>query len=85
MAFMMGKVVVGPNVGNVGRILCETGNPTFVPSDMDSVIEAVEKAIQIKDVMGEKNLIWAKQEFATEIIALKYVTLYKNIKDGCTL
>lgn len=50
LAFSVGKVVVGPNKGNVGEILKETGNFTFDPICRESVSEAVKKAIfAVKD------------------------------------
>ena len=45
LAFAAGKVVVGPNIGNVGDILKETGNLVFDPNNSETVKSAVLKAM----------------------------------------
>ena len=81
LAFLMGKVVAGPNCGNVGMLLDETGNPTFDICDDDSVIVAVEKAISLaKENHGEDNRRYALEKLSTSIIADQlyryYLALY---------
>lgn len=78
LGFLMGNVVVGPKVGNVGEILEETGNPTFDPDDPDSLFKAVDKALLLnKDCKGRENRLYAEQNFATKIIARKLDSIYK--------
>jgi beta-1,4-mannosyltransferase len=43
LEFTFGKVVLGPNIGVIGEELTKLGNPTFEPSNMDSLKGAVVK------------------------------------------
>ena len=72
MGFHAGKVVVGVDVGNVGSILKETGNPTFASGDVESAKNAILKAIELnKQGLGERNQMLAEREWSTNIIAIK--------------
>ena len=89
MAFYMGKVVVGPNVGNVGTILDETSNPTFDIHKIDSLKDAIEKALvlnkQGKGAYGvvfkakDKKTKYAIDNFSTERVAQLHINLYKSL------
>ena len=75
MAFLMGKVVSGPDVGNVGEILREMNNPFFDPNDRHSVVESVIKALELsKEGKGEWNHDYAMKNFSTEVFC-------KNVYD----
>lgn len=68
LAFSAGKVVVGPNVGNVGAILQETGNFVFDPFDRASVKEATLNAIEnvrSNNRLGIMNYNYAKDNWST--------------------
>ena len=85
LAFLMGKVVAGPNVGNVGLLLRETGNPTFDVNDDSTIIAAVRKGFDLaKNNYGEKNRRYALDNFSTAIIAERlynyYLTLINDVK-----
>ena len=63
LGFSAGKIVVGPDVGNVGAILRHTGNPVFDPHDESSIIEAVENAISMYkegNYIGKRNYLYAQ-------------------------
>lgn len=80
MAFYMGKVVVGPNVGNVGQILKNTGNPTFDPENEDSIIDAIDKALMLNEQgIGEKNKKYADENWSTAKISQQLYDIYKSI------
>lgn len=80
MAFAAGKVVVGPNVGNVGDILKSTGNPVFDPEHFSSIVEAVERGFNLmRTDMGKKNYEFAITNWSTERIALKLNDFYKSL------
>ena len=65
MGFAAGKVVVGPQVGNVGEILKSTGNPTFNPDNEQSVVEAVKKGLAlVKQGLGERNKNFALSQWS---------------------
>lgn len=68
LAFAAGKVVVGPDLGNVGEILRETGNFVFDPNDRTSVKNAVLEAIQeVKrgNQLGLRNYRYARENWST--------------------
>lgn len=80
MAFAAGKVVVGPNVGNVGRILTETGNPTFDPLNTSTILLAIEKAQELcKNGKGLKNKIYAEKHWSTATVAKAMFQHYQSI------
>ena len=68
LAFSAGKVVVGPDLGNVGEILRETGNFVFDPHDRTSVKHAVLEAIrEVKrgNQLGARNYHYEKENWST--------------------
>ena len=79
MAFHAGKVVVGPNVGNVGQILRETGNFTFDPHDTDSAVCALQKALT-ETTKGKENRTYAKEHWASDLIATALLKCYQQNK-----
>lgn len=80
MAFYMGKVVVGPNTGNVGPLLHETGNPTFDIQEMASLNESIKRALEL-DIQGkgEENRQYAVNNFSSEIVAKQHRDLYQSL------
>ena len=76
MAYHAGKVVVGPDVGNVGKILRETGNFTFDPHDMRSAVSALQKALT-ETTKGKENRTYATKHWASDTIATTLLTIYK--------
>ena len=77
MAFAAGKVVVGPNVGNVGQILCETDNFTFDIEHIESAISALQSALEAI-LKGEENKEYAARHWASDIIATKLMKCYQK-------
>ena len=80
MAFAAGKIVVGPDVGNVGPILKETHNPTFNPNDLNSAINAIMQALNIKNKCGENNLRYAQEHWSHEPIGKLFNNLLLQLK-----
>ena len=76
MAFHAGKVVIGPDVGNVGQILRETGNFTFDPHDIRSAVSALQKALT-ETTKGKENRTYATNHWASDLIATSLLTIYK--------
>ena len=67
LAYAAGKVVVGPDRGNVGEILKKTGNYVFEPNDRTSVRQSVLDAIgEIRNGnrLGALNEKYAKDNWA---------------------
>lgn len=77
MAFHAGKVVVGPDVGNVGEILRETGNFTFAPNDRKSAISALQKALEATS-KGAENKTYATEHWSSERIAASLLKYYQQ-------
>ena len=76
----MGKVVVGPNVGNVGSILKETDNPSFDPENEHSLINAIDMAFQLKkNGFGMKNKLFSESNWSTAVIAERLYKIYNSI------
>lgn len=83
LAFLFKKVVVGPNVGNIGEILNETGNPTFCPDDSDSIVRALHKAHQLAAMgKGKENYSYALEHMSLGKVGQVYVQTYKEVLNG---
>ena len=80
MAFHAGKVVVGPDVGNVGQILRETGNFTFDPHDMRSAVSALQKALT-ETKKGKENRTYATEHWSSSLIATTLLRYYQQAKN----
>ena len=78
MGFLFKKVVVGPQIGNVGCLLQDMGNPTFDPNNTCSVIDSIRQGLYLaKNGLGDKNYEYAKKNFSTSLIADKLYHYYK--------
>lgn len=74
-----GLIVVGKKGGDIGEILEETGNPTFVVGNDQSLKEAVEKASKLKEQLhGLKNKKIALQEWNVPKISGQYIELMRQ-------
>lgn len=81
LAFAAGKIVVGPNMGNVGDIIQRTNNFSFEPGEKESIKRAVEdsiKAVREGRGVGEANLIYSKEHWNLNTI-IKTIVLHLNI------
>ncbi len=77
MAFYAGKVVVGPDTGNVGTILRRTGNSVFTPLSIESAIESIQKAeLLYRNGKGTQNRETAEGQWSTHVVALQLYNLY---------
>ncbi len=80
LPMLFGKVVVGPNVGNVGPLLKKWNYPTFNVKSEDSIIDAVRKCIDMSwngAYFKQKEMQMA--EYSTERITQKLYELYGEI------
>jgi hypothetical protein len=88
LAFSAGRIVVGPDRGNVGDILKKCGNPCFDPNDTSDVINKTELALELSksDDIGIKNYNYAhkymKPHITNEIISktITYLLTNKNVR-----
>lgn len=80
MAFAAGKVVVGPDAGNVGQILRDTGNFVFDPTDMEAAVVAVQEALQASETgRGTQNKKYAEEHWSSAVIAKAMIENYKMV------
>ena len=66
LGFSAGKIVVGPDLGNVGQILKTTCNPVFNPLDAFSIRSAVDEAVNMLEdgnVVGIRNYHYAEEHW----------------------
>lgn len=80
MAFHLGKVVVGPNTGNIGEQLLATGNPAFDISDLGTLPSALEKGFELaKTGFGLKNKEFATKYLSSKNIAQQLLQHYRQL------
>ena len=71
LAFSAKKIVVGPDVGNVGEILNETGNYVFNPNDRSSVRQSVLNAVndmRNSNLLGIQNYHYARNNWSVSTV-----------------
>lgn len=80
MALYMGKVVVGPDTGNVSELITETGNFLFNPGNTGSTVEAIKRALHC-DLMkkGKENHNFAIENLNTDKISTRLHDIYFHI------
>ena len=79
LAFLFGKVVIGPDTGNVGPLLRQTGNPTFDPDRTESIVEALHQAHRLCAAgHGQANYRYAKQHLGLQQIGREYRAVYEE-------
>lgn len=80
LGFLFGNIIVGPNVGNVGNILNETGNLTFSPDDFTSIIKSIKLAFSPEYYnKGLENRSFALNNYSTDIVSERIYKLYNKV------
>lgn len=80
LAFLFHKVVVGPNTGNIGEWLKDTGNPSFCPDNKFDIIRALKEGQKLANLgKGEVNYAYALEHMNIQIIGKKYAETYKTV------
>ena len=73
LAFLFRKVVVGPNVGNIGELLNATGNPAFCPDNKYDIVRALEEASKLSLLgKGEANHSYALEHMSIHKVGQEY-------------
>ena len=83
MAYSFGKVVIGPDCGNIGEILRTTGNPTFDPKDAKSVATAVRRGFELAAAgKGAENRARAEADWRVGKVVSWLLAAYDPAKEG---
>jgi hypothetical protein len=81
LGFTFGRVVVGPNQGNVGEILRATGNPVFEPGCAKSFSDALDRGLTLSQQgHGEMNRRHADREWDLMKTGQQYIARYRLLK-----
>jgi hypothetical protein len=81
MAFLFNKTVMGPGIGNIGELLDNERNFSFDPSDRNSVLGALEKAVNSSLTKTPTNEQYAKENWNTAKICKLYEQSYHILTD----
>ncbi len=81
LGFTFGKVVVGPNIGNVGLLLKINNNPTFeIDADFNQISnKLLEGLLLAKQDVGKKNLEYSETIMDWRKIAFQHYLFYKKV------
>lgn len=78
LAMLAGLPVVGPNKGNVGSFLQETGNYVFDTNNLSSLSTIVRQALNDK-FLGKRNKEYAEKYLTTKKISFELKKLYELV------
>jgi hypothetical protein len=82
LAFSFSRVVVGPETGNIGTTLRQTGNLLFEPGDESSYVSALRKAsARVHSELGATNYQYAISECDKNKIAKEHLELYTELSN----
>lgn len=80
LAFLFHKIVVGPNTGNIGELLKNTGNPTFNPNHKADIIRVLKMAWQLSTWgKGEMNYTYALENMSIDKVGKQYAEVYRDL------
>lgn len=79
MAFLFNKIVVGPDIGNVGEILKKTKNYVYTPQNLKTVTKAFNDAITYLNNEECNNYNYAVKHWSLKSVANKYRKLYNHL------
>jgi len=85
LGMTFGKVVIGPNTGNVQGILKATGNPVFDQCDEESVVQAITEGLRLSGCgLGDRNREYAMQVLNPERVAQAQIDVYTQLLSQST-
>ena len=86
LGFYYGKVVVGPNLCDVGEWLRATGNPVFEVFRPGSEAVALAHGLELaKQGLGDRNRRFADREWSVEAVTAKIVAAYADLTGRPTI
>lgn len=78
LAMLAGLAIVGPNTGNVGAILEETGNEIFDTSNTKELYDIINRMFDKRQILGTKNREYAMRYLTTASVSYQLKDLYLN-------
>lgn len=79
LGFSFGKILVGPNIGNITEVIQDNNNILFNPNQKESLRTAMEKAYQLKDTgIQYNNLKYVRDKCSWDVISQSHFEFYKN-------
>lgn len=86
MPMLFGKVVVGPDCGNVGSLLRHWNYPIFSVDNINNIGEITREALRMeRDNIGISNKDRQLNEYATSVISDKLYKVYQCLIDDAPL
>lgn len=79
LPMLFGKVVVGPDTGNVGSILKEWGYPTFDVCNTQTIGPAITKGFLLSKLDLSKNHQEQMKKYSTKVITEQLHSIFCNI------
>lgn len=78
LAMLAGLPVIGPNTGNVGWMLQQSGNKCFNIEKQDELPQIIETVLKNRNI-GEANRCFAEKNLLTSIVAKKTKSVYEQM------
>ena len=75
LGMLCGIPIIGPNVGNVGSELKETGNYVFDIENLDALPSIVSAALNNK-LLGKRNIEYADRVLKTSVVVREIIRVY---------
>lgn len=84
LGMTFGRVVVGPDCGNIGEILSATGNPVYDPARPETAVTSVMDGLRLarEGKMGPANQTLALQQWQPARCAREYMELYRRVMES---
>lgn len=80
LAFLFHKIAIGPDTGNIGELLNETGNPSFDPNNKQDILRALKDARRLSTWgQGEVNYSYAMENMNIVKVGKAYEKLYLQL------
>jgi glycosyltransferase involved in cell wall biosynthesis len=80
LGLSFGKILIAPAIGNVTEVIEQTNNVLFDPSNSKSVVNAMEKAVSLKDTnLDYENMVFAREHGDWDMIAKQHKAFYGQV------